>query len=244
MKKITGPGILLIVVFAASLALLGLGAAKLLCIDRTLDTGAKRTQRLLSDARTAAEPGGAPSQGFDVDGFTAVGVLIFGGDVRTATPIYAGTGDAVLEQGIGQAEGTARLNTPGNAVLFGHRDSAFRRLQTLAQNDTLTVETLEGSAEYVVTRTYVTDPDDPHLYDAAEQAQLTMVTCYPFHFVGPAPERFVAIAQITDPSQTPQAGTAMDAPEPGRPPAAAIAPVYKLAPTPTPEPVYEIIVIG
>ncbi len=194
-RRIRPLGVVLIAVFVASVALLGVGAAKLIRVDSTLDGGARKVQRMLDGAKQGDMRLDEPSKTFDVDGHPALGVLTFGEDARTSVPVYAGTADEVLELGIGQADGTAALNTPGNAVLFGHRDSAFRRLETTAEGDRLTVETSAGKAQYSVLRAYVTDPDDPYIYAQTETAVLTMVTCYPFRFVGPAPQRYVVVAE-------------------------------------------------
>lgn len=195
-RKLTKAGWVMAVAMAASLALLGAGAYKLIALDRSMDDGARRVRTLLKQQETS-EQSDMP-EAVDLDGLKAVGILTFCRDTHTATPIYYGTQTEVLEKGVGQAEDTATLNTAGNSVLFGHRDSAFREIEHLNEQDVLTVETADKTLDYVVTRIYITDPDDPHIYDTTDDTTLTLVTCYPFSFVGPAPERCVVIAKCMD----------------------------------------------
>ena len=194
MKRIRPAGILLLVAFAVSLAVMGRGICRLVRVQTNLDDGAKRLKRQFEEAAAGGD-GTLAGGGFPLDGYTALGVLTFCGDAQTAAPVYLGTSDGVLEKGIGLAEDTAALNHAGNAVLFGHRDSAFRELQHLKEGDCLSLETAEGKREYLVTSIYITDPEDPHIYDTVDSTRLTLVTCYPFSFVGPAPERCVVVAE-------------------------------------------------
>lgn len=194
MKRIRPMGVLLLIAFAASLVLLGLGIYKLIQVQHRLDDGATRLKRQLEEVASGGG-GTVAGDGFDLDGLTALGILTFCGDARTAAPVYLGTTDAVLEKGIGQAEDTATLNTPGNAVLFGHRDSAFRQIERLQVGDTLTMETAAGIRNYLVKTIYITDPEDARIYDGTDTVTMTLITCYPFSFVGPAPERCVVVAE-------------------------------------------------
>ena len=82
--------------------------------------------------------------------------------------------------------------------MFGHRDSACRAMEKLAEGDEILIETLAGSRRYRVTEIYITDPYDADIYATSEDVRITIVTCYPFRFVGPAPERCVAVAIAAD----------------------------------------------
>ena len=190
-RRITALGAALLLLAAASLVVLGAGAFRLITLKRNLDDGARQAEirliRAVPEQQIRVEDGRESAD--------AVGMLTFFEDPRTATPVYYGTDTASLEKGAGQAEDTAPLNTPGNAVLFGHRDSAFRPMAELEKGDTLTLTTAGRTCRYQVERIYITDPEDPHIYDETEDTTLTLVTCYPFSFVGPAPERCVAVAK-------------------------------------------------
>lgn len=108
--------------------------------------------------------------------------------------ILEGASKRTLAAAVGHIPGTARLGAKGNAGLAGHRDTFFRGLKNIRLGDTILVTTLEGSFEYRVHDCQVVGPRDTRvLADTAEPA-LTLVTCYPFQYVGPAPERFIVRA--------------------------------------------------
>ena len=109
-------------------------------------------------------------------------------------PILEGTDEATLTRGIGHIEGTAALGTPGNSGLAGHRDSFFRVLKDIAVGDALELETLAGRTHYLVERTWIVHPDDVSVLDPKVPGAVTLVTCYPFYFVGSAPKRFIVRA--------------------------------------------------
>ena len=196
-RRLSPGGIVLILLLAISLTIAGAGAYRLLRVDQTLDTGARQIRQSLLE-RTKTEQTQPVQNGGDS---TAVGLLILRDDPNTAMPVYYGTEADVLEKGAGQAEGTAELNTPGNAVLFGHRDSAFRELKNLSEQDGISLETGEGVMEYRVERIYITTPEDPAIFEETDATTLTLVTCYPFTFVGPAPQRYVVVAVAEEESK-------------------------------------------
>jgi sortase A len=109
-------------------------------------------------------------------------------------PILRGTDDATLNRGIGHIEGTAHPGAPGNSGLAGHRDSFFRVLKDIAVGDKLEVETLAGRHSYFVERAWIVDPDDVSVLAPTPSEAVTLVTCYPFYFVGSAPKRFIVRA--------------------------------------------------
>lgn len=192
MKRIRPAGVLVLAMLAISAGVIAFGAKKLFSVKETIDDGARTARTVLITRR--AERGGMTTSGQGAYPGDVVGVLTFFHDESEAAPIYYGTDASVLEMGVGLAEDTGALNASGNAVLFGHRDSALKALSRIAPGDAVTVETADGVREYAVERVYVTTPEDPNIYNDADGPRLTMVTCYPFSFVGPAPERFVAVA--------------------------------------------------
>jgi sortase A len=108
--------------------------------------------------------------------------------------ILEGADERTLRQAVGHIPGTPLPGQPGNVALAGHRDTFFRALRRIRENDEITVETLSGSYRYRVDFTKVVDPGEVQVLDNADTAILTLVTCYPFSFVGPAPKRFVVRA--------------------------------------------------
>jgi sortase A len=103
-----------------------------------------------------------------------------------------------LRVAVGHIPGTALPGEPGNIVIAGHRDNFFRKLRELGQDDIIILSTVYGSYRYSVTGTRVVQPDNLAVMDYSTEPALTLITCYPFYYVGPAPQRFVVRArQIT-----------------------------------------------
>jgi sortase A len=119
-------------------------------------------------------------------------------------PVFPGTDDLTLDRGAGHIEDTARPGTEGNSGIAGHRDGFFRSLKDIAAGDTVELVTSQGREVYRVQRTWVVSPDDVSVLDATPRRSITLVTCYPFYFVGPAPERLIVRAElISDAPDTP-----------------------------------------
>jgi sortase A len=100
-----------------------------------------------------------------------------------------------LRRGVGHIPGTALPGKPGNVGLAGHRDTFFRALRNIRQNDTITLTTLLGEYRYRVVSIAIVSPLDIGVLAPSANQVLTLVTCYPFTFVGPAPERFIVRAE-------------------------------------------------
>lgn len=109
--------------------------------------------------------------------------------------ILEGTDDRTLRRSVGHIPGTPMPGQPGNVAIAGHRDTFFRALRNVRQDDEITLMTLEGSYRYRVDSIKVVGPEDTQVLDNSGSDTLTLVTCYPFYFVGPAPRRFIVRAQ-------------------------------------------------
>jgi sortase A len=107
-----------------------------------------------------------------------------------------GVDDRTLELAVGHVPGTALPGDPGNAAFAAHRDTFFRPLRYVQLGDVVSVTTPRGRYQYLVTSTRVVDPDDVSVLDATTEATLTLVTCYPFTYIGSAPYRFVVRAEL------------------------------------------------
>jgi sortase A len=118
--------------------------------------------------------------------------------IRLEAPVLPGTDERTLDRSVGHIEGTAAPGTNGNAGLAAHRDGFFRGLKDIVPGDSIELETLHGRDVYRVERTWIVEPDDVSVLAPTEARTLTLVTCYPFYFVGPAPRRFIVRAVLVD----------------------------------------------
>jgi sortase A len=109
-------------------------------------------------------------------------------------PVLAGTDEATLNRAVGWIEGTAGPRDSGNFGIAGHRDGFFRGLKDVVGGDAITLVTVEGTQEYVVDDVVIVSPEDISVLDATSDPTLTLVTCYPFYFVGNAPQRYIVRA--------------------------------------------------
>jgi len=117
-------------------------------------------------------------------------------DLNLEVPIYAGTTELVLNRGVGLVDGTARLNKGGNTALSSHRDGYFRVLKDIEKGDAVIVDSPRGKMTYRVSETFVLDKMDDSVLDPTPEPTVTLVTCYPFYFVGNAPKRFIVRAVL------------------------------------------------
>jgi sortase A len=117
--------------------------------------------------------------------------------IHLRVPVLEGSDDVTLNRGVGHIEQTAALGTDGNAGLAGHRDGFFRGLKDVSVGDTIELDTLRGREIYRIDRTWIVEPEDVAVLDPTPVRSLTLVTCYPFYFVGSAPQRFIVRAVLT-----------------------------------------------
>ena len=122
--------------------------------------------------------------------------------IRLEVPVLPGTDDRTLDRGVGHIEGTALPGTDGNLAIAGHRDGFFRGLKDIATGDLIEVVTVRETSTYRVERTWVVDPTDVSVLDPTPGPALTLVTCYPFYFIGSAPRRFIVRAVPANPVAT------------------------------------------
>lgn len=130
--------------------------------------------------------------------------------VGIEVPVLPGTDELVLNRGAGLIEGTVRPGEAGNSGIAAHRDGFFRGLKDVGPGDAIELRTLSGSRAFVVESVRIVAPEDVSVLDPTPSPVLTLVTCYPFYFVGNAPQRYVVRAV---PSEAASAG----APRPTHP---------------------------
>lgn len=116
--------------------------------------------------------------------------------IRLVVPVWEGTAELVLNRGVGRVAGTALPGEPGNMVIAGHRDGFFRGIKDLRLGDLVELETLAGNLRYRIDDLLIVDPDEVDVLDDTSRPTLTLVTCYPFYYVGKAPKRYVVRASL------------------------------------------------
>ncbi len=108
-----------------------------------------------------------------------------------------GADSVTLRRGIGHIPGTALPGAMGDSALSAHRDTFFRRLRELSKGDMIWITTRHGRYKYVVETLQIVDPDQGLRVHTIGPPTLTLVTCYPFYYVGPAPKRFLVHAALS-----------------------------------------------
>lgn len=115
-----------------------------------------------------------------------------------STIVLEGVDTRTLRRGVGHIPETAPPGADGNVGLAAHRDSFFRGLKDIRKNDIIRIKTLDGTYRYRVESTEIVDPEDTQVLANTGLPELTLVTCYPFYYVGSAPNRFIVHAQRVD----------------------------------------------
>ena len=137
----------------------------------------------------------ARAESFGIDGLVGSPLArIEISSIGLAAMIMEGTDGKTLRRAVGHIPGTPLPGQQGNVVITGHRDTFFRGLRNIHKDDEITLRTLNGTYRYRVDSTQVVEPEDIAMLDHSDDAILTLVTCYPFYFVGPAPKRFIVRA--------------------------------------------------
>jgi sortase A len=142
---------------------------------------------------TPADRARAESFGIDDHTGSPLGRIEIG-RIGLAAMIMEGIDGRTLRHAVGHIPGTPLPGQQGNVALAGHRDTFFRGLRNIRKDDEITLTTLNGTCRYRVDFTQVVAPEDTEVLDNSVDDILTLVTCYPFYFVGPAPKRFIVRA--------------------------------------------------
>jgi sortase A len=122
--------------------------------------------------------------------------------IQLEVPVFDGTDDLTLNRGVGRIVGTAQVGAGGNLGIAGHRDGFFRGLKDVAQGDVIELARSGQTDVYIVDRTRTTKPEDVSVLKPTPKPSLTLVTCFPFHYVGSAPMRYIVRASLWIPSQS------------------------------------------
>jgi sortase A len=116
--------------------------------------------------------------------------------IKKTFPIYQGTDDQTLRKGVGHFPKSALPGEKNNVILSGHRDTVFRGLKDLVEKDQLLVTTEAGEFLYKVHKIRIVDADDQTVMKPKPRDTLTLTTCYPFYFIGDAPQRYVIVGDL------------------------------------------------
>ena len=198
--------------FFLAVSVLALGWCAIVLVDRWAFQVYQtwRFERALKDVQTTAstipQPGSSPlpsqadadharADSFGIDGLAGSPLgRIEITSVGLAAMIMEGIDGKTLRHAVGHFPGTPFPGQQGNVVLAGHRDTFFRGLRNIHKDDQITLTTLHGSHRFRVDSIQVVEPKDIEVLGATASDFLTLVTCYPFNFIGPAPKRFVVRA--------------------------------------------------
>ena len=155
------------------------------------------TQTLPGDAGNegAAEPTPAPAPG------TLLARLEIPA-VQLSTVVLEGSDDGTLSRGAGHIEDTPFPGEPGNIGVAGHRDTIFRPVRHIKVGDTIDLTTADRVFHYKINKTLIVMPEDVYVLDPTPRPTLTLVTCYPFEFIGHAPKRFIVQAELVNAERT------------------------------------------
>jgi sortase A len=129
----------------------------------------------------------------------AIGILRIP-KIDVEVPVLEGTDDLTLNRGVGHVAGTANPGENGNMAIAGHRDGFFRGLKDVVVGDKIELVTLQGSETFVIDRITIVLPADVWVLQPRSRSSLTLITCYPFYFIGSAPQRYIVQASIASPA--------------------------------------------
>lgn len=134
--------------------------------------------------------------------FTPAMALLRIPKINLEVPVLEGTDDLSLNRAVGHIAGTARPGETGdvNIGIAGHRDGFFRGLKDIATGDKIEIMTQKETLTYVIDQITVVDPSDVSVLAPRSRSSVTLVTCYPFYFVGSAPQRYIVQASLLEPT--------------------------------------------
>ncbi|MBC7924666.1 MAG: class D sortase [Bryobacteraceae bacterium] len=154
--------------------------------DQELETARARPQEDPSQAAPVNLPKGASIGRIEIP------------RLRIASVVRQGVDDATLRRAVGHVPFTAMPGQSGNVGLAAHRDTHFRNLRDVQEGDLIRIVTPARTWEYVVDSTKIVNPNNVEVLDPTPDPALTLVTCYPFNFIGHAPKRFIVRAVQKD----------------------------------------------
>lgn len=122
--------------------------------------------------------------------------------LRLRVPVFDGTDDLILNRGAGRIQGTAMPGDSGNIGIAAHRDGFFRSLKNVEVGDALDLETTQGTISYAIDNIEIVFPNNVTVLQPRSRPSVTLVTCYPFYFIGDAPQRYIVHAALVRDDRT------------------------------------------
>ncbi len=130
--------------------------------------------------------------------FNVPGAVLRIPSLQLTVPVFDGTDELILNRGVGRVLGTSKFGQPGNTGIAGHRDGFFRCLKDIHVGDRIELVTPGRKTAYDVESIDIVAPDDISVLQPGERPSLTLITCYPFYFIGDAPQRYIVKASIAE----------------------------------------------
>jgi sortase A len=192
-------GVLCLCVYANGMLIASVAQARALSSGTFARSGLAVTthdQSLWSDARIRQYQQSLPEPQQDAIALLAIDAV----GIKVA--VFEGTEDSILIRGAGRVPGTAPVGAHGNLAIAAHRDSFFRGLKDIHIGHQISLTHADGVDEYAVTELFVVEPQDVWVLDPHDEQVITLITCYPFYFVGNAPKRFIVRATKLDKTPT------------------------------------------
>lgn len=198
----------LIILGALLLAYVGFEYSQMYWSQKRLqDEWARQQQELRSQANSIAT---AKSAALKDDGLTRLSIPSISFDAV----VVEGTSNRALLLGPGHLADTPAPGDLGNSVISGHRDTFFRHIHELEKGDEILVQRNGKTFHYQVTGKNIVQPTDLSVVKPSKDARLTLITCYPTYYIGPAPERLVVTSKLIDDSESSLSPTAVERPTP------------------------------
>lgn len=177
-------------------------AAKTNDSSKPADTGAGQQTSATTDSPDMSDWSPARKKGFEEHLTSAPLGKLSIVDIKMEAALFEGDSELHLNKGVARVTTSAALGEPGNLVIAGHRDSFFRKLGQLKEGDLIQVTAINGQQHtYQMTDSWIVTPQDTWVMAPVSSDVLTLITCYPFYFVGSAPQRYIVRAKKISPNQ-------------------------------------------
>jgi len=121
--------------------------------------------------------------------------------ISLEVPVFDDTDELTLNRGVGRIRGTKQIGQLGNVGIAGHRDGFFRGLKDIVLGDIVELDGAGNTKQYIVKKIQIVRPEDTSVLAPTSAPTLTLVTCFPFYYLGSAPQRYIVTAVIQDSSQ-------------------------------------------
>ncbi|AZU63541.1 class D sortase [Neobacillus mesonae] len=182
-----------LILILTGLIIIGFAAWQLLKVKMQTDASIKQAKEIVANNKSV-EPAEAKKQLSSLETGDTAGLLVIP-KINAELAIIEGTDPDDLEKGVGHYKGSYFPDEAGQIILSGHRDTVFRHLGELKLGDSLEVQMPYGNFTYEIINTKIVNADDTSIITLQrDHEELILTTCYPFRFVGNAPERYIIYA--------------------------------------------------